>query len=274
MMWMRDMARWLLAAMLMGLGFMAQASGPGEYVLGPGDQIRISVYQNPDLAMETRIGDNGAITYPLLGAIKLAGLSLVDAEKAISAGLKDGNFLKQPQVSVLLLAAVSSQVSVLGQVQKPGRYPLTAGSQKLSEIMAAAGGIIQGTGSDFVVVSGVRDGQPFRKEIDFTKVFAPTGAQEDMVLQAGDSVWVDRAPLIYVYGEVQRPGQQVLLRDMTLQQALASAGGLNQRGTLRGIKLHRRDPATGKVKIYTISADDLGSRLHPNDIVYFKESLF
>lgn len=270
MKWMRDMARWLLAAMLMGLGFVAHAATPGEYVLGPGDQIRISVYQNPDLQVETRIGDGGVINYPLLGSVKLAGLSLVDAEQTIATGLKDGNFLKQPQVSILLLAAVSNQVSVLGQVNKPGRYSLTAGSQKLSEVMASAGGIIQGSGSDIVVVSGVRDGKSFRKEIDFTRVFAPTGTQEDMVLQHGDSIWVDRAPLIYIYGEVNRPGQQMLLRDMTLLQALATAGGLNQRGTMRGIKVHRREPA-GDVRIFT---PDVNDKLQPNDIVYIKESLF
>lgn len=269
MKWMRDMARWLLAAMLMVVGLGAQAAD-GEYVLGAGDQIRVSVYQNPDLLLETRITEGGSISYPLLGNVKIGGLSVTDAEKKIANGLRDGNFLKQPQVSILVTAVKANQVSVLGQVNRPGRYPLEAGSSKLSEVLAQAGGIIQATGSDIVVVSGLRDGKPFRKEVDFPKVFASTGSNADLPLQNGDSIWVDRAPQIYVYGEVQRPGAQILLRDTTLLQALASAGGLTLRGTERGIRVHRRDEA-GNVQIIQPDKND---KLQPGDVVYIKESLF
>jgi polysaccharide export outer membrane protein len=127
-----------------------------------------------------------------------------------------------------------------------------------------------GVGSDIVVVSGVRDGEPFRMEVDFPKVFASQGTEEDMQLQNGDTIWVDRAPQIYVYGEVQRPGAQVLMRDTTVLQALATAGGLTLRGTERGIKVHRRD-ASGKVKIIEPGMND---KLQPADIIYIKESLF
>ena len=106
--------------------------------------------------------------------------------------------------------------------------------------------------------------------MDFPKVFASQGTVEDMQLQNGDSIWVDRAPQIYVYGEVQRPGAQVLVRDTTVLQALATAGGLTLRGTERGIKVHRRD-ASGKVKIIEPGMND---KLQPSDIIYIKESLF
>ena len=134
-----------------------------------------------------------------------------------------------------------------------------------------AGGIIPGTGSDTVVVSGLREGKAFRKEIDFTKVFASTGKEPDFVLANGDSIWVDRAPQIYMYGEVQRAGAQILLRDTTVLQALANAGGLTLRGTQRGIKVHRRNLETGAVNIIEPALND---KLMPNDIVYVKESLF
>jgi polysaccharide export outer membrane protein len=267
---MRDMARWLLAAMLMMFGMAAQAAAPGEYLLGAGDQIRVTVYQNPDLTLETRIGDTGLISYPLLGSVELGGITLIDAEKKIAAGLKEGNFLKQPQVSIMLIGVASNMVSVLGQVNKPGRFALMAGSRKLSEIMAQAGGIIPGAGSDMVVVSGLRNGQAFRTEIDFTKVFASTGAQEDMTLENGDTIWVDRVPYFYIYGEVNAPGQKVLQRDMTVLQAIATAQGVNQRGTMRGLKVHRKD-AAGKVQIYDAGTQD---KLRPDDIIYVKESLF
>jgi polysaccharide export outer membrane protein len=270
MKWMRDMARWLLAAMLMVVGLGAQAAPQSEYVLGAGDQIRISVFQNPDLLLETRITEGGTISYPLLGTVKLGGLSVSDAEKKIATGLRDGNFLKQPQVSLLVLAVKSNQVSVLGQVNRPGRYPLESGNSKLSELLAVAGGIVTNAGSDTVVVSGLRAGKPFRKEVDFPKVFASSGTQDDFPLENGDTIWVDRAPIVYIYGEVQRPGMQALLRDMTVLQALAAGGGLTLRGTERGIRVHRRDES-GEVKILQPGMND---KLQSNDVIYVKESLF
>lgn len=254
-----------------GLVTTAQAAEQNDYILGPGDAVRISVYQNPDLSLEARLNEGGTISYPLLGNVKLGGISVSDAEKKIASGLKDGNFIKQPQVSILLIGATANQVSVLGLVGKPGRYPLVAGSNKLSEVMAMAGGITQGAGSDIVVVSGVREGKPFRKEVDFTKVFASSGSEPDFLLQNGDTLFVDRAPQIYMYGEVQRSGAQILLRDTTLLQALANAGGLTLRGTQRGIKVHRRNPDTGEVKVIEPGLND---KLMPNDIIYVKESLF
>ena len=114
MKWMRDMLKWVLLALaaLSGSGAFAQAAK--DYVLGPGDTIRVTVYQNQDLTLETRINENGTISYPLLGSVKLGGLNVVDAEKAIANGLREGNFVKQPQVSLLLITAAANQVSENG----------------------------------------------------------------------------------------------------------------------------------------------------------------
>ncbi len=276
MKWMRDVTRWLMAAMMMGLMAHAHAQTQGhagdisEYVLGPSDQIRVSVYQNPDLTVETRISESGMITYPLIGNLKLGGLTAPQAEAKLAKALKDGNFLKQPQVSILVLAFKAQSVSLLGQVNRPGRYNIEPLQNKLSQIIAAAGGTTLGNASDIVVVTGTRGGRPFRKEIDFPQIFSPNGAAEDLALENGDSIWVDRAPMIYIYGEVQRPGAQLLIRDLTLLQALASAGGLNARGTERGIRVHRRD-TTGDVKVIQ---PGMNEKLLPNDVVYVRESLF
>jgi polysaccharide export outer membrane protein len=266
---MRMVARWVMVAFVAVGGGWAVAA-QGDYVLGPGDQIRIAVYQNPDLALDTRINEGGAITYPLLGTVRLSGLTLNEAELKLAKGLKDGNYLKQPQVTILLTSATANQVSVLGQVTKPGRYSLLAGSTKLSEILAQAGGIVAGAGTDIVVVSGLRDGRAFRKEIDFPKVFASADPEGDLELRNGDAIWVDRAPQYYIYGEVVRGGAMILQRDTTLLQALASAGGLTQRGTERGIRVHRRQ-ADGRTVIIQPGMND---KLEPNDVVYVKESLF
>jgi polysaccharide export outer membrane protein len=269
MKWMRHIAQWLLSVVLMVAGH-AHAANPGDYVLGSGDIIRVTVFQNVDLTLEARLSEPGTISYPLLGTVKLGGLSVVDAEKKVAEGLKTGNFLKQPQVSILVISVKSNQVSILGQVNKPGRYPLEAGSNRLSDLLAQAGGILAIQGSDIVVVSGKRNGKPFRKEIDFPLVFAAAGTAEDFPLETNDAIWVDRAPNIYIYGEVLRGGAMRLERDMTLLQALATVGGLTQRGTAKGIKVHRRD-ANGTVQILEPGMND---KLQANDVIYVKESLF
>ena len=108
------------------------AAANAQYRLAPGDMIRISVYQSADLTLETRLTEAGTISYPLLGSVALAGLTISEAEKRIADGLRTGNFVKQPQVSVAVQQVRGNQVSVLGQVGKPGRYPLKTGNVQLT----------------------------------------------------------------------------------------------------------------------------------------------
>ena len=252
----------------------AAAPSPGsqvtaQYRLAAGDVIRISVFQSPELSLETRLNDAGVISYPLLGSVNLGGMTVPLAEKRLADGLRTGNFIKQPQVSVLVVTVRGNQVSVLGQVGRPGRYPLETGEVRLTEMLATAGGIAP-TGSDSVVVTGTRNGQPFRTEIEMAAAFAASRLNDNLVLQNGDTVFVDRAPTIYVYGEVVRPGQIRLERGMNVMQALAAGGGLTPRGTIRGLRVHRRD-ANGQVRIIEVPMTDL---LKPDDIVQIRESIF
>ena len=240
-----------------------------DYVLGPGDVVRVSVYQNQDLTLETRITESGTISYPLLGQVRLGGLSVPQAERVIADGLKNGNFVRQPQVSILVTQVRGNQASVLGMVNRPGRYPIEQTGMRLSELLATAGGIAQG-GSDQVVLSGMRDRKPLRVVIDVPLLFAESGGVNDPVIANGDTVYVERMPMVYIYGEVQRPGAMRLERDMTVLQGLASGGGLTQRGTEKGLRLHRRG-ADGKVQILQPGMND---PLQNGDVIYLRESLF
>lgn len=172
----------------------------------------------------------------------------------------------------MLLQVRGNQASVLGQVNRPGRYPIETADMRMTDLLANAGGVAT-TGGDQVVLTGTRDGKPMRLEIDLPSVFGPNGDQgrlNDVLIQNGDVLWVDRAPIVYIYGEVQRPGPMRLERGMTLMQVLASGGGLTQRGTERGIRVHRKG-ADGKVQIVQSSMDDV---VKDGDVVYVKESLF
>lgn len=247
-----------------------RALAPGEYRLGAGDVVRIVVFQNPDLALETRLTDGGMINYPLLGPIKLGGLSVTESAALIADSLRKGEFVKNPQVTVTLTLVRGSQVSVLGQVARPGRYPLEQGDTRLIDMLAQAGGALVSSGSDTLVVVGTRSGEPYRREIDMPRLFESAGAADNLLLQNGDVLWVDRQPFIYIFGEALRPGQFRLERDMSVRQAIAAGGGITQRGTLRGLTIYRRG-ADGKSVAVAPGLDD---PLEKGDVIQIPASLF
>src|SRR5574343_1191102 len=120
---MNMLIRFFLSAVLM-LGLVTGASAQGkqsDYRLGAGDAIKISVFQNPDLTVETRVAESGAVTYPLIGTVQLGGLSIADAETAIAKKLREGGFVQKPQVNILLIQVRGNQVSILGMVNRPDR---------------------------------------------------------------------------------------------------------------------------------------------------------
>ncbi len=248
---------------------LAQPEARRDYVIGAGDVVRITVYQNPDLLLETRVAESGAVSYPLLGSIRLGGLSVTQAERLITEGLRNGNFVKQPQVSVTVMQVRGNQAAVLGMVNRPGRYPIEVSGLRLSELLAIAGGVAPG-GSDIVTLSGLREGKPIRQLVDVAALLMSGDIAADPIIVNGDTVYVDRMPLVYIYGEVQRPGSMRLERGMTLMQAIANGGGLTQRGSDKGIKLHRRD-AGGQVREVE---PDPQYKLLDGDVIYVRPSLF
>jgi polysaccharide export outer membrane protein len=208
------------------------------------------------------------VSFPLVGTVKMGGQSVAAAEKAIADGLRKGGFVLQPQVNILPLEIRGNQVSVLGQVNRPGRYPLETFNMRVADMLAVAGGVSE-TGADSLVLSGTRDGSPFTREITLANLFASADAGNDMVA-GGDIIYVARAPVFFIYGQVQKPGAYRLDEGMTLMQALATGGGLTNRGTERGMQVHRRN-GSGEVEITTLGRND---PLRPDDVIHVKESLF
>jgi polysaccharide export outer membrane protein len=265
--------RWLAAACLSAATLLApvaaHAQAKPDYPLGAGDAIRIQVFQNPDLTIETRVSENGSITYPLIGAVELGGQSIAAGEQKIAEALQKGGFIQKPQVNITLMQVRGNQVSVLGQVARPGRFPLETANTRLSDMLANAGGATQ-SGDDIAIVTGLRGGQPFRKAIDIPSIFLADKVADDIVMQGGDVIYVHRAPVFYIYGEAQRPGAFRIERDMTVMQALAQGGGPTVRGSEKRLRLHRKG-ANGSLQQIEPQLTD---PVLPNDVLYVKESIF
>jgi polysaccharide export outer membrane protein len=249
------MIRIVMVLLLSALALPGLAQNPDK--LGPGDTVHVTVFQQPDLTTDARINERGSIEMPLVGGIKVAGLSTTEAAKAISDALKDGQYLKQPQVAVALTTVRSRQVSMLGLIVRPGRYPLEEAHTKLPDLVAAAGGIAAGGSEDITVI---RDGKS-------EKVSA---LSKDFELKGGDTVYVDRAPVFYIYGEVIHSGAYPVKAGMTVMQAISIGGGITPRGSENRVKLRRVSP-DGKTREYDATLID---QIKADDVIFVKESLF
>lgn len=236
--------------------------------IGAGDLVRITVFRNPDLTTETRVSERGTILFPLIGEVHVAGMTPYQAGHAIATRLRVGRFVVNPEVNVALSQVNSRQVAVLGAVNRPGRYPIDSQNSRLTDFIAAAGGIAA-PGADSVTLVSTRDGKTVKRDIDLNTIFRDGDLSENLRLQPGDTIYVEKAPMVYIYGEVQKAGAYRLEPHMTVMQALALGGGLTPRGTQRGIKIARRTPeGVREIKAH------LTDPVKNDDVIYVSESLF
>ena len=245
----------------------AATTGASLDSLGMGDVVRVTVFRNPDLTTEARISEKGVILFPLIGEVQLVGLTPAQASSLIADRLREGRYVVNPEVTVSMAQINSRQVAVLGAVNKPGRYPLDSQSSRLTDFLAMAGGIAP-TGADHVTLVATRDAHTLKRDIDVKAIFAGDLSQ-NVQLEPGDTIFVEKAPTVYIYGEVQRAGAYRLEPHMTVMQALALGGGVTTRGTRRGIQIARRD-ASG---VHEVDAS-LTDTVQSDDVIYVRESLF
>lgn len=253
--------------------FASSASGapvrPTDYLLGPGDLVSIKVFQNPDLSVDARVSETGYIAYPLLGEVKVMGLSAAETGAVITKRLIEGKFVVRPFVTVGISQYRSIQVSVLGQVAHPGKYPLEQSINRLTEVLALAGGETP-TGADVVWLISAESKGSKRMDVDLPSLMRSGDMSKDPIVRNGDTIYVPREPVFYIYGEAQKPGQYRIEPNMDVSQALAVGGGPTNRGTDRGIQLSRRD-ASGRVTTRDAKPEEL---VQPNDVLFVRERLF
>ncbi|WP_018508683.1 polysaccharide export protein EpsE [Thiobacillus thioparus] len=239
-----------------------------DYQLGNGDIVHITVYDHPELLTDTRVDEQGRISFPLIGGVSVAGKTAAAAQNLIADALEKGDFIKKPQVNLIVTEYRSKQVSVLGQVNKPGKYPLDSAST-VSDLLALAGGATLDSADEIILIRN-QDGKSQQFKIDTKSLFQDGRVDLNHQVKGGDVIFVPRAAVFYIYGEVQKPGAYRLAGNLNVMQALSLGGGITPRGTQRGIQIRRQGADGQPVKIQAALTDPV----RENDVVYVKESLF
>lgn len=251
-----------------------QADKRESLLVGRGDLLHVTVFREPDLEQRARVKDSGEIELDLIGAVKVAGFTPGDAAKAIAEAYVSGHFLNHPQVSVLVEEYATQNVSVLGQVGKPGAVPL-ATARSLLDVISMAGGLTE-TADRHVTV---KRGDSSRSETVFLPNDAEASLRAAVTVFPGDTIIVPKAGVVYVLGDVARPGGYVMQDDakLTVLQALAMAAGANRTAKEGAARLIRK--VNGSYQEQPISLKDIergkqpDMQLEGDDVLYVPFSM-
>ncbi len=215
-------------------------AGPDSSLrLGNGDLIEVAIYNVPELATKTRVGNNGDVYLPLVDYVHVAGLTTEEAQAVIEKRYADGGFLKDPHVTLFVDDYASQGVNVLGEVTKPGIYPVL-GDQRLFGLISAAGGLTDKAGRSVTVTH--RDPSDKPVTVALSRNITDNG-DSNIGVFPGDTVLVHRADVIYVVGDVGKPsGFFIDTENLTVLKAIALAGGTNRTAKLSGTRIIRRGP--------------------------------
>ena len=242
-----------------------------EYVVGPQDVVTVNVWGQPDVSGKYNVEADGTFTFPLIGRVKAAGLSLHGLEDEIRTRLS-GRFFKNPQVTVAIEQYHSQIVNIVGEVRQAGSYPLS-GEMRLIDALARAGSTTDNAGPVVVITrsrtpSGGGEDPPEVIRVNL-RALQSGALTENIRLRDGDTVFVPRAETFFVSGHVRNPGAFPIQDKTTVMQAIALAGGLTDRGTDRRVQIVRT--VDGKRGTYKAGLDDL---VQPGDTVIVRERLF
>jgi len=237
----------VLTVLALSVPRVALSQSAGDYVIGPQDVLSITVFDQLDLGGKYAVELDGSFTFPLIGRVRAGGTTIRNFEVELKKRLAEG-FFKNPQVTVAIEQYRSQRVFVTGEVRSPGAYSLT-GDMTLIEALAKAGSTTPNASEEAVVVRGTKglDGPaaldaPGDKEIlrfNLKDLQSGSSTVRNIDLRDGDTIYVARAELVYVFGEVKNPAAYPIKSDTTVLQALSLAGGVTPNGAINRTKIIR-----------------------------------
>ena len=265
-------SRLILGVLLLTVGVAAQT----DYTIGVQDVITITVYDQADLTGKFTVDADGSLTFPLLGRIKAAGLTLRNLEDDLKKRLSDG-YIRNPQVSAAVETFRSQRIFVMGEVRSPGAYQLS-GEMSVIEAIARAGSTTPQAADEAMIVrpkEGKTTGPVLPTDTDSTIIrlnlreIQEGALSKNVQLRDGDTLVVQKARSVYVFGQVKMPGAYAIDKDTTILQALSLAAGVTDRGSTGRIKIVRA--VDGKKREIKVKLTDI---VEPGDTIIVAERFF
>jgi len=205
--------------------------------LGAGDLVEVAVYNVPELNTKARISNDGDLYLPLIDYVHVADLTLDEAQKLIEKRLDDGGFVRNPHVTIFINDYASQGITLMGEVGRPGIYPVL-GERRLFDLFSTAGGL---TDRASRTASITHRNQPDKPELVHLSRNLTDKPETNIQVHPGDTIEVQRAPIVYIVGDVGRPsGLLVDNGSLTVLQAIALAGGANHTAKLSGVRIIRK----------------------------------
>jgi polysaccharide export outer membrane protein len=259
----------VLIAFVMILTLVSVVSAQ-DYIVGEEDVLQISVYEHPDLTTTARIGGDGTINFPLIGHVDVRGLTLPQISQKIADLLSDG-YIVDPQVNIFIQEFRSKKAFIMGEVNKPGLHVLH-GTTTFLELLSVAGGLTKDAGDRALLK---RKTSPSEEHeiiiaIDLKRLIEKGDTSMDIAIMDGDSVYITKAGVFYVTGEVKKPDSYKYEDGTTVIKAVTIAGGFTDKASKGRVKIIRK--VSGEEKI--IGSVDMDEPVLPDDVIVVPESFF
>jgi polysaccharide export outer membrane protein len=277
--------KWLITGLLVFLlvsflsAIISQEEFVYEYKIGPNDLLQLTVIDFDDLNRQYRVSEEGSINLPYLGETEVEGLTRGELEEKLSQLLQEKNFIRNPQVSVLILEYMSKRIYLIGAVENTGPYELL-GRMTLLKLLSQAGGLTPEAGDQIIIIRQLADGNKTSLRIPVDDLLLESDPSLDVPLQPDDiiNVPVDKIVLIYVTGQVNNPGA-IEFRSAdnpTLLRAIAKAGGFNERAAKGKVLIKRTDENGEEIEIKVNVGEIMKGKtkdvkLQANDVVIVPE---
>lgn len=247
-----------------------------DYVIGGGDLVQVSIFEAPDLNTESRVSARGGVTLPLLSTVQLAGLSVRDAEQLVE-GLYREKYLQDPHVTIFVKEQFGSKITLMGSLKKPGTYDFYA-RMNLMDVLALAEGLSETAGRIVQIRRKGDADQPSQALIIDLDQMIKEGQEElNIAIKGGDVVYVPEAGSVYVDGAVRKAGSYPIRQEMSVQEAIVAAGGLQSFADSSNVKLVRY-VGKGKREVAKLSLDDMRKgeaselRVRDRDVIFVESS--
>jgi polysaccharide export outer membrane protein len=251
-------------------GSVGYAASSPDYIVGDGDLLRITVYDNPDLLTVVRVGGEGAILFPLIGQVKVDGLSVTSVAAKIETMLSDG-YIVSPHVSVFIEEYRSQRATIMGQVNRPGLYELK-GYTTFLELLSKAGDLTKDAGDKALIKRKAESAGKMEKTIviDLKRLVEKGDTSQDQPIIDGDSIYVVKAGTFYVTGEIKKPDSYKIEEATTVLKAITMAGGFTDKASQGRVKIIRK--VNGKEEL--LERVKLDTLVLPDDVIVVPESFF